>query len=100
MNSARTPTPVRSPCIKVCETDPANGLCRGCYRTQDERDWWVAYSDLQQREVLRRCEQRREALSCGEGDLAPDMGAVVSTRRAPDMSKEIPENPFVRQSKR
>ena len=81
MRSALTPTPVRSPCVKVCELDPANGLCRGCYRTQDERDWWVAYSDLQQREVLRRCEQRRAVLAGGEGELAPNMGIVESRRK-------------------
>ena len=59
---SHTPTPVRSPCIKVCEMDDAVGLCKGCMRTQDERDWWVAYSDAQQREVLLRCVQRRVAL--------------------------------------
>jgi len=81
MTSAITPTPVRSPCVKVCELDPANGLCRGCLRTQDERDWWVAYSADQQREVLRRCEQRRDVLSAGVGEFAPNMGIVESRRR-------------------
>lgn len=83
MASALTPTPVRSPCVKVCETDPANGLCRGCHRTQNERDWWVAYSAEQQREVLRRCEQRAEVLAGASGELAPDMGIVESRRRTP-----------------
>ena len=80
MNKALTPTPVRSPCVKVCEMDDAVGLCKGCFRTQDERDWWVAYTDVQQREVLRRCEQRREALREGRADLAPNMGPVESNR--------------------
>lgn len=87
MRDAYTPTPVRSPCVKVCELDPANGLCRGCHRTQDERDWWVAYSNDQQREVLRRCEQRRAVLAAGEGELAPSMGIVESRR------KKGPETP-------
>ena len=69
MNKALTPTPVRSPCVKVCEMDEAVGLCKGCFRTQDERDWWVAYTDAQQREVLRRCE------------LAPNMGPVEPKRK-------------------
>lgn len=81
MHSSHTPTPIRSPCVKVCELDPATALCRGCYRTQDERDWWVAYSDSQQREVLQRCEQRRAALASGSGELAPSMGIVESRRR-------------------
>mgnify|MGYP003417134792 FL=1 len=76
-----TPTPVRSPCVKVCEMDEAVGLCKGCCRTQDERDWWVAYTDAQQREVLQRCEQRRGALSQGRTDLAPSMGQVESKQK-------------------
>lgn len=82
MNSTRTPTTVRSPCVKVCEMDPATQLCRGCCRTQEERDWWVAYTDLQQREVLQRCEQRREVLAGGSGELAPSMGIVLSRRKS------------------
>ncbi|MCO5098829.1 MAG: DUF1289 domain-containing protein [Rhodocyclaceae bacterium] len=75
MNGTSTPTAVRSPCVKVCEMDEAVGLCKGCFRTQDERDWWVAYTDDQQREVLRRCEQRRVAVSQGNGaPLPPSMG--------------------------
>lgn len=81
MQNSHTPTPVRSPCVKVCELDPATALCRGYYRTQDERDWWVACSDVQQREVLQRCEQRRAVLASGSGDLAPSMGIVESRRR-------------------
>ena len=81
MNNIRTPIPVRSPCVKVCELDPATGLCRGCCRTQDERDWWVAYSSEQQRDVLQRCEQRREVLASGQGELAPNMGIVESRRK-------------------
>lgn len=76
-----TPTPVRAPCVKVCEIDPATQFCRGCFRTQEERDWWVAYADDQQREVLRRCEQRREALASGIGEPAPSMGIVESRRK-------------------
>ena len=38
--------------VKVCQMDPATQLCLGCCRTQEERDWWVAYTSAQQREVL------------------------------------------------
>jgi predicted Fe-S protein YdhL (DUF1289 family) len=79
--TSATPTPVRSPCVKVCEMDPATQLCRGCCRTQEERDWWVAYSDAQQRDVLLRCEQRREVLTAGKGEFAPSMGIVESRRK-------------------
>ena len=78
-----TPTPVRSPCVKVCEMDAVSRLCNGCCRTQDERDWWVAYTDEQQKEVLRRCSQRREVLAAGKGELAPSMGIVEPRRKGP-----------------
>lgn len=82
MNKAFTPAPVRSPCVKVCEMNDAVGLCKGCFRTQDERDWWVAYTDAQQREVLRRCDQRRAALGAGRADLAQSLGPVAPKRKA------------------
>ena len=47
MKNATTPIAVRSPCVKVCQMDPVTQLCLGCCRTQEERDWWVAYSDAQ-----------------------------------------------------
>ena len=81
--AAATPTPVRSPCVKVCQMDPATQLCLGCSRTQEERDWWVAYTDDQQRDVLARCEQRREVLASGKGEFAPSMGIVESRRKRP-----------------
>ena len=34
------PRPEPTPCIHVCELDPANGLCRGCHRTADEICAW------------------------------------------------------------
>jgi uncharacterized protein len=81
MNHTATPTPVRAPCVKVCQMDPLTQLCLGCRRTQEERDWWVAYTPDQQREVLLRCEQRREVLARGEGEFAPSMGIVESRRK-------------------
>ena len=81
MNTAITRIPVRSPCVQVCEMDTAIELCKGCFRTQDERDWWPAYTDEQQREVLSRCDQRRAAVMGGGGLLPPSMGPVVSRRR-------------------
>ena len=81
VTSNRTPPPVRAPCLQVCEMNSATRLCRGCHRTQEERDWWVAYSDDQKRDVLQRCAQREHILRSGEGDLAPSMGIVESRRK-------------------
>ncbi len=50
-------------------------------RTQEERDWWVAYSEDRKRDVLLRCAQREHVLRSGTGDLAPGMGSVESRRK-------------------
>ena len=39
-----------SPCISVCQIDPATGWCLGCRRTIDEiRDWIISNPDERQR---------------------------------------------------
>ena len=81
MSNASTPMAVRAPCVKVCAMNEETRLCEGCGRTQDERDWWVAYTPEQQREVLRRCEQRRAAIAAGSREFEPDMGPVESPRK-------------------
>ena len=46
-----------SPCISVCQIDPATGRCLGCKRTIDEiRDWMIMPPEERQRvlEVLRQ----------------------------------------------
>ncbi|HEU4620686.1 MAG TPA: DUF1289 domain-containing protein [Burkholderiaceae bacterium] len=41
-----TETSVPSPCMSVCQIDPASGWCRGCFRTLDEiADWSVLDAD-------------------------------------------------------
>jgi hypothetical protein len=32
--------PIQTPCIKICELDPATQICRGCKRTLDEIARW------------------------------------------------------------
>ena len=47
-----------SPCISVCQMDPATGLCLGCKRTIDEiRDWMIMPPEERQR-VLDALKQR------------------------------------------
>jgi predicted Fe-S protein YdhL (DUF1289 family) len=39
-----------SPCISVCQVDPATGWCIGCYRTIDEiRDWIISPPEERQK---------------------------------------------------
>ena len=39
------PTPVKTPCIKLCIVDGESGLCMGCYRKLSEVAAWGRYSD-------------------------------------------------------
>jgi len=34
------PTPITTPCIKVCVVDGESGLCLGCFRTLEEIAGW------------------------------------------------------------
>ena len=43
---------IASPCINVCQMDPASGLCRGCFRTLDEIAQWGSYSPDTRRAVM------------------------------------------------
>ena len=50
---------VASPCTDVCEMDAASGLCRGCFRTQDEIAAWGALDANAKRAVLAALPARR-----------------------------------------
>jgi predicted Fe-S protein YdhL (DUF1289 family) len=50
---------VPSPCIKVCQLDPATQICLGCQRTMQEIADWLELSDAGKRAVLTRIEARR-----------------------------------------
>jgi len=57
---------MKSPCIKVCQMDPARGVCIGCCRTLDEIARWGGMSDAQREQVLSLLSARRASLA---GDL-------------------------------
>jgi predicted Fe-S protein YdhL (DUF1289 family) len=58
---------VPSPCISVCSLDEDTGFCRGCYRTGEEVEKWLRYTDAEKRAVLDALEARRQQY--------PDLGA-------------------------
>ena len=33
-------TKIISPCISICKSDPSNGFCYGCARTDEEKKIW------------------------------------------------------------
>ncbi len=54
-------TPIKTPCVKVCFVDPAEGLCVGCFRTMEELGLWTRYSDDERDGILQDLPRRRDA---------------------------------------
>ncbi|MFM2484410.1 DUF1289 domain-containing protein [Celerinatantimonas yamalensis] len=50
--------PLQSPCIGICQVNE-KGLCRGCFRTRDERFHWQKLTPSQQRNVIRLAYNRQ-----------------------------------------
>ena len=53
------PTPVITPCIKVCIVDGESGLCLGCYRSLEEIARWSRLSEETRRDVMADLAVRR-----------------------------------------
>jgi predicted Fe-S protein YdhL (DUF1289 family) len=49
---------VASPCVDVCELDPATATCRGCKRTIAEIQAWPTCSEDDRRAILQRLRSR------------------------------------------
>jgi predicted Fe-S protein YdhL (DUF1289 family) len=49
---------IPSPCIGVCELN-SKGYCKGCFRSREERLYWLQLSDERKRDVLRLCQARK-----------------------------------------
>lgn len=49
---------IPSPCLGVCEVNN-RGYCKGCFRSRDERLYWLKLSDTDKRLVVRLCQQRK-----------------------------------------
>lgn len=49
---------IPSPCIGVCEANN-KGYCKGCFRSRDERLYWLKLSETDKRHVVRLCQQRK-----------------------------------------
>ena len=50
-------TQIGSPFLKICTLE--DGICIGCFRTQDEIREWIIYTDEQKRVVLEKLEERK-----------------------------------------
>ena len=49
---AAMPSPIASPCTKVCTIDPASGLCRGCGRSLDEIARWMSLGEGERARIM------------------------------------------------
>jgi uncharacterized protein len=56
------PSPIESPCNKVCVIDAASGLCIGCGRTLAEIGGWINMTADARRRVMDELPARRAAL--------------------------------------
>ncbi|HEX4159767.1 MAG TPA: DUF1289 domain-containing protein [Rhizomicrobium sp.] len=50
---------IETPCTKICEIDPAGGLCRGCARRLDEIARWGTMSESERRRIMSELPARR-----------------------------------------
>jgi predicted Fe-S protein YdhL (DUF1289 family) len=62
---------VKSPCIKVCQMDPARGVCIGCCRTLDEIAGWSQMDDAARSAVMAELPERRRRLDVPEVAVPP-----------------------------
>lgn len=57
-----TKTPMRSPCINICQIDPKSRLCIGCYRSLDEIAAWSRLTDQERELIMARLPERRQLI--------------------------------------
>ena len=62
---------MKSPCIKVCQMDPARSVCIGCCRTLDEIAGWGGMSDRERENVMSGLGERRKKLDVPEIAVPP-----------------------------
>jgi len=61
---------IDSPCIGICEVNN-RGYCKGCFRSRDERFYWLQLSDGDKSKVIKLC-QRRKRRKKGTGKDADE----------------------------
>lgn len=68
-----------TPCIAICSTSQGDALCKGCGRTFEEVQHWLAMSAVQKRSTWRRITQQASAWRFGRyADRALESRAFAS----------------------
>lgn len=60
-----TPTPVSSPCIKVCAVSGKTGLCIGCGRTLQEIASWSGMDEDRRKAIMAELPARMATAPAG-----------------------------------
>ena len=59
LSADRAAAKLPSPCISVCQMDPSDGVCLGCYRTRGEIASWRSMNEADQLKLLEILMERR-----------------------------------------
>lgn len=52
---------MKSPCIKICQQNK-DGICLGCFRTNEEITEWYNLSDVEKLKVRKKAIERRNEI--------------------------------------
>ena len=67
---SQSPPPIPSPCVAICQLDPATGRCIGCLRTVEEIALWPRASNDERMTILGELKARRRAAGRTSGPAA------------------------------
>ena len=59
----KPPSPIKTPCVKVCVVDGESGLCMGCYRQLNEVAAWARFTDEERERILAELPSRRSRIA-------------------------------------
>ncbi|MFN8828627.1 MAG: DUF1289 domain-containing protein [Labrys sp. (in: a-proteobacteria)] len=71
-----------SPCVAICQIDPASGFCIGCGRTSQEIGRWILMSEPDRLALMARLPARfEESAALAEARAAHDARGRTGRRR-------------------
>lgn len=67
---------IPSPCIGVCQSGPT-GYCLGCYRSRDERLYWIKVDAKVKRQIIKACQRRKKRAEQGKKIQVSDYDSPI-----------------------
>lgn len=74
---------IPSPCIGVCEANN-RGYCKGCFRSREERLYWLKLNDQDKRQVIRLCQQRKARVLKAKAEALQAVSPIETEAAQPD----------------